>query len=53
VVCHDPLRITIADWPHWARLPAQYETDIHLLCVDPLIDGVAPIVERLCSEFPA
>jgi uncharacterized NAD-dependent epimerase/dehydratase family protein len=38
--------------PERARLLAQYESDTHLPCVDPLIDGVAPIIDRLCSEFP-
>jgi uncharacterized NAD-dependent epimerase/dehydratase family protein len=29
----------------------QYANEFALPCVDPLIDGVAPIVDRLCREF--
>lgn len=29
----------------------QYANELALPCVDPLIDGVAPIVDRLCREF--
>ena len=35
-----------------AQLRNQYETELALPCVDPLIDGVAPIVDRLQREFP-
>jgi len=36
-----------------AALLARYAEDTALPCVDPLIDGVAPIVERMQREFPA
>lgn len=34
-------------------LLARYAAETGLPCVDPLIDGVGPIVERLLVEFPA
>ena len=93
VVCHDPLRRTIAGWPEFplptigeviertvavgrltnpaircvgvalntSKIPAgergavlaRYAAETRLPVVDPLIDGVGPIVERLLAEFPA
>jgi uncharacterized NAD-dependent epimerase/dehydratase family protein len=34
-----------------ARLLNEYASELELPCVDPLIDGVAPIVDRLSREF--
>ncbi|TAK55462.1 MAG: DUF1611 domain-containing protein [Gammaproteobacteria bacterium] len=93
VVCHDPLRSTIAGWPEFplptigavigrtvgighltnpaircvgvalntSKVPAgergamlaRYAAETGLPVVDPLIDGVGPIVERMLAEFPA
>ncbi len=93
VVCHDPLRRTIAGWPEFplptigeviertvavgrltnpaircvgvalntSKIPAgergavlaRYAAETRLPVVDPLIDGVGPIVERMLAEFPA
>lgn len=92
VVCHDPLRRTIAGWPEFplptigeviertvavgsltnpaircvgvalntSKIPAgergamlaRYAAETRLPVVDPLIDGVGPIVERMLAEFP-
>jgi uncharacterized NAD-dependent epimerase/dehydratase family protein len=93
VVCHDPSRRTVADWPDFSlpsiddviartvdigrltnsaircvgvalntshlnageRLEqlARHGGETGLPCVDPLVDGVGPIVDRLLTEFPA
>lgn len=34
------------------RLLARYAEEAHLPCVDPLVEGVGPIVDKLISEFP-
>jgi hypothetical protein len=31
----------------------RYARETALPCVDPIIDGVGPIVDRLLAEFPA
>lgn len=92
IVCHDPLRETIAWWPDF-KLPsiqeviertvaigrltnphircvgvslntsrvldsdranqlARYSAETGLPCVDPILHGTGPIVDRLLSEFP-
>jgi len=93
VVCHDPLRKTVSQWPDFplpsiaeviawtvdigkltnpdihcvgvalntskvpaaerARLLTQYSTETCLPCVDPIIDGVRPILDRIESELRA
>jgi len=93
VVCHDPLRETIAGWPDFrlpsiaeiaertvamgritnpaircvgvslntsnvpradrAALLARYAAEAGVPCVDPLIEGMGPIAERLLREFPS
>jgi len=34
------------------RLLAGYAEEAHLPCVDPLVEGVGPIVDKLIAEFP-
>lgn len=93
VVCHDPLRKTVSQWPSFplpsiadvisrtvgigkltnpgircvgvaldtskiplaerATLLSQYATQTGLPCVDPMIDGVEPIINRIESDFCA
>lgn len=93
VVCHDPLRKTISEWPNFpmpgiaeviartvdigkltnpgircvglalntskvalaerATLLTRYAIQTGLPCVDPMIDGVGPILDRIEADFRA
>jgi uncharacterized NAD-dependent epimerase/dehydratase family protein len=93
VVCHDPLRKTVSEWPDFplpsiadvigrtvdvgkltnpaircvgvalntskvpfaerATLREQYAAETGLPCVDPMIDGIGPIIDRIESDFRA